>query len=89
MSNDKKSTKQSFSEILERLEQIVKIMENQDTSLEENMERFEEGIKLVEKANTILEKSRMKLERVMHQKDGTEKISEITEEHGEKSDNEF
>lgn len=45
----------SFENAMERLEEIVELLENGDYPLEKSLELFEEGVKLVKLCNTKLE----------------------------------
>lgn len=53
--------KNDFNQKLARLEEIVKILEGGDCSLEKSIELFEEGVELTKHCNKILEKARQKI----------------------------
>jgi len=53
--------KKTFEEKLERLEEIVAILDNSDTSLEEMLKVYEEGISLAGELRDFLEKAEMKI----------------------------
>ena len=56
---DKKEIK--FEEALSRLEEIVRILEDGNTSLNDSMKLYEEGVALVREANELLSKAKQKL----------------------------
>ncbi|HHW46250.1 MAG TPA: exodeoxyribonuclease VII small subunit [Clostridiales bacterium] len=53
--------KSDFNKSLERLEEIVKILEGGDCPLEKSIELFEEGVELTKHCNKVLEKARQKI----------------------------
>jgi len=55
---------QTFESALKRLESIVEIFENGDTSLEEMLKLFEEGAGLASFCNQRLETTRQKVDEV-------------------------
>lgn len=52
----------NFSEKLLRLEEIAKLLENGDCSLEEAVSLYDEGKKLAEDCSKTLEKAKQKIE---------------------------
>ena len=64
----KKSSKEetgnapSFEQSLERLEEIVHLLEEGDLGLGEAIERYEEGVKLLRQAYELLERAERKIE---------------------------
>ncbi len=61
----------SFEESLEKLETIVKDMENGDSSLKELMENYTEGIKLGEACLKELAKAEAALDIAVSEENGT------------------
>lgn len=51
----------SFEENINRLEEIVKILEQGDTSLDDSIALFEEGVKLSGECNKTLEGAKQKI----------------------------
>lgn len=51
----------SFEEAMERLEEIVRILEGGKTSLSDSMKLYEEGVGLVREANELLINAKQKL----------------------------
>ena len=52
----------SFAEMTTRLEEITKILENGDCSLEEPIKLYDEGKKLSAACSELLEKAKQKIE---------------------------
>jgi len=59
-----------FEKALERLEEIVNILEQGDVSLDEALKLFEEGIKLSRICNDKLTKVEEKIKVILGEKDG-------------------
>ncbi|MCQ2770703.1 MAG: exodeoxyribonuclease VII small subunit [Clostridia bacterium] len=73
--SEKKEIK--FEEALERLENIVDMMESGEAPLDKSLELFEEGIKLVKLCTEKLDKAEQKIKIVQSAKDGsTEEIED-------------
>ncbi len=51
----------SFEEAMKRLEEIVRLLENGQVSLDELIKLYEEGVALVNAANTLLTSAKQKL----------------------------
>ena len=51
----------SFETAMEELEQIAKVLEKGDLSLDESVEQFEKGMKLSKKCNEILENAEKRI----------------------------
>ncbi len=51
----------SFEEAMKRLEEIVRLLENGQVSLDESIKLYEEGVSLVNSANTLLTSAKQKL----------------------------
>lgn len=67
---DKQETKQTFEAGMERLEQIVKQLEQGDLPLERSLELFEEGMKISESCRRQLEEAENKVELLVKKSDG-------------------
>ena len=52
----------SYAEMTTRLEEITKILENGDCSLEESIKLYDEGKKLSAACTELLEKAKQKIE---------------------------
>jgi exodeoxyribonuclease VII small subunit len=52
----------SFEQSLERLEEIVHLLEEGDLGLNEAMQRYEEGVKLLRQSYELLERAERKIE---------------------------
>ena len=63
-------SKISFEESMDRLEQIVKLLEKGDTPLEEAMKLFEEGTALAKKCAARLDAAEKKIVRLVRGADG-------------------
>jgi exodeoxyribonuclease VII small subunit len=64
--------KKNFEEKLERLEEIVAILDDSDTSLEDMLKVYEEGISLAGELRKFLEKAELKIKEL--KKDRKESI---------------
>jgi len=69
--------KASFREELERLENIVRTLEEQDIDLDEALSLFEEGIGRLKTARSLLEDSQLKVKRVLEDADGTLRAKDL------------
>ena len=69
--------KASFREELERLESIVRTLEEQDIDLDEALSLFEEGIGRLKTARSLLEDSQLKVKRVLEDADGTLRAKDL------------
>ena len=63
--------KPSFREELERLETIVRTLEEKDIELDEALQLFEEGVRRLKDARALLEESDLTVKRVLEAADGT------------------
>ncbi len=63
-----------FEEALLKLEDIVEKLEGEELSLEESLKGFEEGIRLVRFCNKKLNEAERKIEILLHDAEGNEKI---------------
>ena len=51
----------NFEEAMKRLEEIVRLLENGQVSLDESIKLYEEGVALVNSANKLLSSAKQKL----------------------------
>lgn len=51
----------NFEEAMKRLEEIVRVLESGQVSLDDSMKLYEEGVSLVAKANGLLSEAKQKL----------------------------
>lgn len=63
-------SKMTFEEAMDRLEQIVRLLEKGDTPLEEAMKLFEEGTALAKKCTARLDAAEKKIVRLVRGADG-------------------
>ena len=62
--------KQSFEEMLKRLEEIVRALDNVETPLETSLKLFEEGTKLISACSKQLDQAEQKVVKLMKGPDG-------------------
>ncbi len=65
----------SFKEELERLEAIVRSLEQEDLDLDRALELFEEGVTRLKAARELLQQSELTVKRVLEAADGTLRTS--------------
>lgn len=70
----------TFEEAMERLAEIVKLLEKGDVPLDESMRLFEEGTKLSAKCASLLDGAQLKVEKLMKGADGAPVEQEIQNE---------
>ena len=63
-------SKKSFEDNMQRLEQIVHIIEKGDVSLEESLKLFQEGTKLVGKCQIMLDQAQLEVTQITSGEDG-------------------
>ena len=68
-------SKMTFEEAMDRIEQIVRLLEKGDTPLEEAMKLFEEGTALAKKCTARLDAAEKKIMKLVRGADG-----EVSEE---------
>ena len=61
----------TFEESMQRLEQIVRAMEQGDGPLEESLKLFQEGTQLVRSCNQLLDEAQLQVTKIMTAPDGT------------------
>ena len=70
----------TFEESMQRLEQIVRAMEQGDVPLEESLKLFQEGTQLVRSCNQLLEEAQLQVTKIMTAPDGTPSEEEFADE---------
>jgi len=65
----------SFKEELERLEAIVRALEQDDLDLDRALHLFEEGVACLKTARELLQQSELTVKRVLEAADGTLRTS--------------
>ncbi len=66
-----KNTELSFEENIKELEDIVRILESGDVSLDEMLRLFEEGVKRTKECTNQLKNAEQKITMLMERTDGT------------------
>ena len=61
----------SFEMNMQRLEQIVRILERGDAPLEESMKLFHEGTELVRGCSKLLDEAQLQVRKIMVSQDGS------------------
>jgi len=61
----------TFEASMQRLEQIVRIMERGDAPLEESLKLFQEGTELVRNCGKLLENAQLQVNKIMTAPDGS------------------
>ena len=62
---------QSFEENMQRLEQIVRVMERGDLPLEESLKLFQEGTSLVQSCGKLLDEAELQVKKIVSGPDGS------------------
>lgn len=75
--NEKNMT---FETSMQRLEQIVRIMERGDVALEESLKLFQEGTELVRNCGMLLDAAELQVKKVMTAPDGSPVMEDFQEE---------
>lgn len=70
----------SFEASMQRLEQIVRIMERGDAPLEESLKLFQEGTELVRSCGKLLEEAELQVKKIMTAPDGSPVEEEFIDE---------
>ncbi len=65
----------SFKQEIERLESIVRALEQDDVDLDRALELFEEGVARLKTARELLQQSELTVKRVLEAADGTLRTS--------------
>lgn len=72
------SARPSFREELERLDAIVRELEETDIDLDRALELFEEGVGHLKIARNLLQQSELTVKRVLEEADGTLRANDFT-----------
>lgn len=70
----------SFEMNMQRLEQIVRILERGDAPLEDSMKLFQEGTELVRGCSKLLDEAQLQVKKILVQQDGTPVEGEFEDE---------
>ena len=70
----------TFEASMQRLEQIVRIMERGDAPLEESLKLFQEGTELVRSCGKLLEEAELQVKMIMTAPDGSPVEEEFIDE---------
>ena len=70
----------TFEANMQRLEQIVRAMEQGDVPLEESLKLFQEGTQLVRSCNQLLDEAQLQVTKIMTAPDGTPAEEEFADE---------
>ena len=71
--------KQTFENAMQRLEEIVSLLEKNEASLDDSLKLFEEGVSLITFCNDTLEQAKLRVEKLTVPVDGEKNIPEDTE----------
>ena len=70
----------TFEQSMKRLDEIVRMLESGEVSLEESISLFEEGTKLAEKCTGLLDAAELKVTKLMQGPDGEPVEQELDHE---------
>lgn len=70
----------SFESNMQRLEQIVRMLERGDAPLEDSMKLFQEGTELVRSCGKLLDEAQLQVKKIMAAQDGTPVEGEFIDE---------
>lgn len=70
----------TFEASMQRLEQIVRIMERGDAPLEESLKLFQEGTELVRSCGKLLDEAELQVKKIMTAPDGSPVEEDFTDE---------
>ena len=70
----------SFEASMQRLEQIVRIMERGDAQLDESLKLFQEGTDLVRSCAKLLDDAELQVKKVMTAQDGSPVMEDFADE---------
>lgn len=72
--------RESYEDLMSKLENIVKTMENGEVALEESMKNYEEGVKVCNKMYKMLNEAEGKIKLLTD--DGEKEFTEVDEWYG-------
>ena len=64
----------TFADMLNRLDEISKLLDNGEVSLEQSLELFEEGSGLIKKCNSMIADARLKITEISANTEGNENV---------------
>jgi len=64
----------TFADMLNRLDEISKILDNGEVTLEQSLELFEEGSGLIKKCNSMIAEARFKITEISANIEGNENV---------------
>ncbi len=70
----------TFEENMQRLEQIVRLMERGEAPLEESLKLFQEGTELVRCCGKLLDAAELQVKKVMTAPDGSPVLEDFADE---------
>ena len=70
----------SFEESMQRLEQIVRVLERGDAPLEESLKLFQEGTGLIRSCGKLLDEAQLQVSRIVPGADGAPMEEAFTDE---------
>lgn len=73
-------SKLTFEQSMQRLEQIVRIMERGEAQLDESLKLFQEGTELVRTCGRMLDEAELQVKKVMTASDGTPVLEDFDDE---------
>lgn len=71
------NAKPTFGDEIERLESIVRSLEDRDVDLDKALELFRQGVESLKAARRLLEDSELTVQRILEEADGTLGTSDI------------
>ena len=75
--NEKNMT---FEQSMQRLEQIVRLLERGDAQLDESLKLFQEGTELVRACGKLLDEAELEIKKVAVASDGTPVLEDFVDE---------
>ena len=79
MTEPNESTGARLAEDLQRLEQIVRLLESDEPELDDALALFEEGVTRLRQARDRLAQAELTVQRVLEQADGTIRLQDVDE----------
>lgn len=64
----------TFADMLNRLDEISKLLDNGEVTLEQSLELFEEGSGLIKKCNSMIADARLKITEISANTEGNENV---------------
>jgi exodeoxyribonuclease VII small subunit len=63
--------KETYSQVVERLQRVVDDLEGGDLSLEDSLDKFSEGVRLVKKGEALLSEAEKRVEQLLSEEGAT------------------